>query len=543
MRATRTPTAVESGGGGLLRPLSYVDNFPVEFSRMETEDYKPYNATPYYCNICKIYCASPVNLQTHFLGYKHKAVEEALKAHGIVKPLSASGEPIRPPESLPDYIQTEPERDLGKTLEEQLNSCKYTEPAIGLQYVTEYKSKENLIYECNLCGCQSGLTNMFMHVLGVKHRLAYLKRHYPEMADVKGRGSNLNKKLKEIAKKVEQDEGRKKIMVTMDFPGPKDDRYAVQVTDSLVTWFSEDDVGIEEKKKEDAKKDNAEGAKKAEETRKDANAQCDDGSRLKNNEQQNQNTEQLENALLSDSDSEEFTNNEELLKYLKTFEIVDEEDASFILKVTQKLTNSLVSYRQKVSERNNSSELNPNERVDQSKQSMMTFVKIDEYNTEKHPPVKHSCEDKVTKMNINPPFKRKASQLNANDNAKNKKLGTFVSTFQEVPSEDVFSDVEIQDTPSSEECLPNPPSDKSSSSQNQPDAPSTSLPGPSISENDVISRFFSSIRNMSIDDIAATLHKISASNPSFHGLDVQNVIKILTESGTLKEDDQRKLKK
>ncbi|KAF7247827.1 Zinc finger RNA-binding protein, partial [Varanus komodoensis] len=260
----------------LLGCILLVDFLPFEFYTMETEEHKPYNATPYYCNICKIYCASPVNLQTHFLGNKHKAVEDALKAHGIVKPLSATGEPIRPPESLPDYIQTEPEKDLGKTLEEQLNSCKHTEPALGLQYVTEYQSKENLIYECNLCGCQSGLSNMFMHVLGVKHRLAYLKRHYPEVADVKGRGSNLNKKLKEIAKKIEQDEGRKHIMVTKDFPLPKDDRYAVQFTDSLVTWFAEDDIDIGEKKKEDPKKDNAtkaeEDAPKAEETNKDAKA-------------------------------------------------------------------------------------------------------------------------------------------------------------------------------------------------------------------------------------------------------------------------------
>lgn len=37
--------------------------------------------------------------------------------------------------------------------------------------------------------------------------------------------------------------------------------------------------------------------------------------------------------------------------FQKTFEIVNEDDTTFLLKVTQKLTNSLVAYRQKVLER------------------------------------------------------------------------------------------------------------------------------------------------------------------------------------------------
>lgn len=37
------------------------------------------------CNICKTRCASTLNLQTHFLRFKHKKVEEVLKDHGIVK--------------------------------------------------------------------------------------------------------------------------------------------------------------------------------------------------------------------------------------------------------------------------------------------------------------------------------------------------------------------------------------------------------------------------------------------------------------------------
>ncbi|XP_061444626.1 uncharacterized protein LOC133366021 [Rhineura floridana] len=504
---------------------------------METEEhitYKPYNATPYYCNICKVYCASPVNLQTHFLGMKHKAVEEALKSHGIVKPLSDAGEPIKPPESLPDYIQTEPEKVSGKTLEEQLNSCKATEPAIGLQYITEYQSKENPVYECNLCGCQSGLANMFMHVLGVKHKLAYLRRHYPYMAILKGRGSNLNKRLRLIAAKIERDEGRKQIMVSVDNFLGKDDRYSVEPSDSLVTWFSEDDPAKENKKEKELEE--KEDTKKAEHTSKNAE-RCDDHNKSKD-EEQSQNTVALKNVELTDSDSEEFHSNEELLKYLQYFEIVNEDDASFILKVTQKLTNSLVAYRQKISEKKNFSESNPNERTDdQLECSKATSVKIDELITglsEKQPPVQLSSEDKETNLNVKPSFKRKSSQLNENDSIKSHKLGTFVPTFKEVPSKQTSPDAETEHPLSAEECLPNLISDKNAFSQYQTETPSTSLAGSFKSDSHVIAEFFNSIRNMDVDEVAATLHKIVASNPSFSGMDVQNVIKILTQSGNLK---------
>ncbi|XP_042328352.1 uncharacterized protein LOC121933114 [Sceloporus undulatus] len=498
----------------------------------ETPSEEPPNATPYYCNICKIYCASLINLQTHFLGYRHKAVEEALKSHGIVKSLSDTGESIRPPETLPDYIHTEPERHFGKTLEEQLNSCRDTEPAIGLQYVTEYQSKESLLYECNLCGCQTGLTNMFMHVLGVKHRLAYLKKHHPKVADVKGRGSHLSRKLKEIAAKVEQEEGRKHIMVSMDIPVLKEDKYSLQLSDSLVTWFCEDD---DAPKLKDSAKNSKEDNRKEEDTNKPTKGQCDDGSNSEDVEQQDKNTVQLENVTLSDSDSEEFSNNEELLNYLQTFEIVDEEDASFILKVTQKLTNALVVYREKVSERKNSFESNPEENVDPSEQSRMTSGRRDEPDigfSEKQSPAQYSYEDMGTVLNVNPPNKRKASLLCVNDKAMHCKRGTFVSTFVEVPNEHASPD-EMQDTPSSQECLPNFESDKNSSFPNLSEASTGSLPGPSVSESRIIANFFSSIKNMEADEVAATLHKIASSNPSFSGMDVENVIKILTENGIL----------
>uniref|UniRef100_A0A8D0BXW0 U1-type domain-containing protein n=1 Tax=Salvator merianae TaxID=96440 RepID=A0A8D0BXW0_SALMN len=388
-------------------------------------DDKPY-ITPYYCNICQVYCASPVNLQAHFLGFKHRVVEEALKNHGVVKSLGAGEEdavkhtPKLRTQIIPDYIQTEPEKELGKTLEEQLDTCKDTEPAIGLQYITEYHTDGKPIYECTLCDCQAGITHMFMHVLGVKHKLSYLKRHYPELADVKGQGSNLKRKLKALALQVEHTEGRKKVMVAKDLPPGKDDRFLVEPTDdSLVTWFSEEGEGSGNKGKQ---KENV----KSEDS---AKAQDTD---TKSEEQNNQTTRQLETADFNEPDSEEFLCNEDLLKYLESFEIVDDEDASFILAVTQKFTSSLIAYREKISEQKNLSETNPNTK-DTSGLSTMTGVYIQK------PPV-YYFKNTETKPNAKPQFKRKTTQ--SDDSTKPLKRGTFVSTFKEIPIEPDPSDAE-----------------------------------------------------------------------------------------------------
>ncbi|POI23285.1 hypothetical protein CIB84_012968, partial [Bambusicola thoracicus] len=87
-----------------------------------------------------------------------------------------------------------------------------------LNYIIEYRSKDNFpfLYECQLCHCKTGLSNMFMHVCGSKHRLAYLKQHYPEIAEsdeVKGKGSELNRKVRQVALTIEKKEGRKQLKV------------------------------------------------------------------------------------------------------------------------------------------------------------------------------------------------------------------------------------------------------------------------------------------------------------------------------------------
>ncbi|KFP72674.1 hypothetical protein N310_06935, partial [Acanthisitta chloris] len=343
---------------------------------------------PFYCNICKIWCASALNLQTHFLGFKHKMVEEALKAHGIVQTASGSGEQVKTPVKLPDYVQTEPERFHGQTLEEQLNMCKDSEPALGLNYIIEYRSKGRskdnfpFLYECQLCHCKTGLSNMFMHVCGSKHRLAYLKQHYPEIAEsdeVKGKGSELNRKVRQVALTIEKKEGRKQVKVVTDapimrrrwqeYPSADDSpsKAKVQHVDTLLSNAekadgenkdgklpdtSQDEKNVQEEQeksqKEQTKLDEKVEPNKAVESSKDDKAEesskGNNSKRCETNKQSQEENKEVEQEFTATP--EEFTSPEELLGYLESFEILNEDDASFILKVTQTLTDALVEYRQ-----------------------------------------------------------------------------------------------------------------------------------------------------------------------------------------------------
>ncbi|XP_052643078.1 uncharacterized protein LOC128141848 isoform X2 [Harpia harpyja] len=431
----------------------------------ETEIQREVNA--YYCNICKIRCASALNLRTHFLGFKHKTVEEALKAHGIVKTASGSGEQVKTPVKLPDYVQTEPEKFHGQTLEEQLNTCKDSEPALGLNYIIEYRSKDNFpfLYECQLCNCKTGLSNMFMHVCGSKHRLAYLKQHYPEIAEsdeVKGKGSEMNRKVRQVASTIEKKEGRKQIKVVTDAP-------------IMRKRCQEHEKNVQEEQeksqKEQAKPDEKDEPKKAIESSKGNKAE--EGSKGNNsekcdtNKQSQEESEEVEQEFTAKP--EEFTSQEELLGYLQNFEILNEDDASFILKVTQTLTRALVEYRQQAAS---------NRDVLDTEYNGEAAL---EYSTEQSDLTSADISDSDTDYSSSRSAKQSLS-VNEEDECQNFSTGSSETAY----------------------------------------------------ENNITTEFLNSVRNMNVEEVTATLHKIAAANPAFRGIDIPNVIRILTESGTLR---------
>ncbi|XP_075350330.1 uncharacterized protein LOC142405970 isoform X1 [Mycteria americana] len=467
--------------------------------------HKPAVIGKLHMHICKIWCASALNLQTHFLGFKHKTVEEALKAHGIVKTAGGSGEQVKTPVKLPDYVQTEPERFHGQTLEEQLNTCKDSEPALGLNYIIEYRSKDNFpfLYECQLCHCKTGLSNMFMHVCGSKHRLAYLKQHYPEIAEsdeVKGKGSELNRKVRQVALTIEKKEGRKQIKVVTDapmmrrrwqeYPNTDDSPSKAKVQHVDMSLSNEEKTNCknkdgmpdpiqdeksvqeeQESQKEQAKPDEKVEPNKAIESSK--GSKTEEGSKGNNsqkcetNKQSQEENDGVEQEFTANT--EEFTSQEELLGYLQSFEILNEDDASFILKVTQTLTDALVEYRQQAASKKDvlDTEYNGEEALEHStEQSDLTSADISDSDTD-------YSSSRSAKQSLS---------VNEEDELQNFSTGSSETAY----------------------------------------------------ENNITTEFLNSVRNMNVEEVTATLHKIAAANPAFRGIDIPNVIRILTESGTLR---------
>ncbi|XP_051872799.1 uncharacterized protein si:ch211-197h24.6 isoform X2 [Pristis pectinata] len=165
------------------------------------------SVTKFWCDICKLVCASALNLQMHFLGFKHKKIEAALKwnvnnAEGVTK-----DEFLAPMEM--------------RTVEDHLNKMKLNKAVLGLDYVVEYRydQKTNPQFVCKLCHCKSELTWFLPHLLGTKHMANYLEKHYPGSLNYEGEKLKtsewkefVNKKALEIEKK----DGRGKVTVVQE---------------------------------------------------------------------------------------------------------------------------------------------------------------------------------------------------------------------------------------------------------------------------------------------------------------------------------------
>ncbi|XP_053803799.1 uncharacterized protein LOC128790745 isoform X2 [Vidua chalybeata] len=425
---------------------------------------------PFYCNICKIWCSSALNLQTHFLGAKHRTVEEALKTHGMLKTEGCLGKKLKTPVKLPDFVKTEgclgkkvktpgklpdfvpleAEKFNGQTLEDQLNTCKDSEPALGLNYIIEYRTKDNVpfLYECQLCYCKTGLSNMFMHVCGSKHRLAYLvvtgvptvRRKWQESLSAEDSPSKA---------KVQH------VNAPLNNAGKTDNKDG-KLTDPMQDENNVQDEN-EERQKEQTKPDEKVEPNNAIESSKSNNSEWCETNKQSEEENKDGQKEFI-------ADPEEFTSQEDLLGYLQCFEILNEDDASFILKVTQTLTNALVEYRQQAA---------------------------------------------ANKDHLGAGYNGEAA--------------LEYSTEQPVPTS---ADINESDTDSSAKLfLP--------ANEDEPQNFSTGSLETAY-ENNITTEFLKSVRNMNAEEVTDTLHKIVASNPAFRGIDIPNVIRILTESGTLR---------
>ncbi|KAG8560084.1 hypothetical protein GDO81_014777 [Engystomops pustulosus] len=63
-----------------------------------------------------------------------------------------------------------------KTLKDQIVEIGKKEPLIGLEYIYEYDENAQgiRIYECKLCRSSFKDGSIFFHIVGIRHRIAYL---------------------------------------------------------------------------------------------------------------------------------------------------------------------------------------------------------------------------------------------------------------------------------------------------------------------------------------------------------------------------------
>ncbi|XP_068092722.1 bromodomain-containing protein 4-like [Hyperolius riggenbachi] len=334
------------------------------------------------CNICNITCASALNLQSHFLGAKHKKAEEALRNHKDDKA------DVRQPNG---------------TLEDQINACKGSEPAVGLEYIYDYGYQ----YECRLCDTTLALTSMFLHIVGGKHRLKYLNRHHPPMINntvlhpACAKGSKKLQKLKDMCMIVEKEFGRKRINVVtvgqMESELPKAAAFpedpAARSTKSLMRragkeygkWgyrgdnrygpdsnmdFTSDDFTELEKPKDktlpvtfkELKAVNVAYMKNRKNRPPPAQPKVEEKVVIeiepnkeepkkdeKENDDKNKNKDESDDSdgcsIDFSGDVDEFFTNQDLFDFLEKFKVFGIEDVQFILKVREKMQTALTVHR------------------------------------------------------------------------------------------------------------------------------------------------------------------------------------------------------
>ncbi|XP_029445815.1 uncharacterized protein LOC115084722 isoform X2 [Rhinatrema bivittatum] len=470
-------------------------------------------------------------------------------------------------ETPDDEVETETPKHESRSLNEWLASCKGTEPALGLEYIVEYRSRNNspTIYHCKLCECEAGLTNMFMHVGGAKHRLAYLKKHHPAIANssaIRGKGSELSKRLSQIAMEIEKREGRKKIETVMDYQGWKrkyedgghydaDSKIAkIDFTSDEVDGSFTEKVSPPPTKQatpenlsfQELKEAYAEMVKLLPESKITEKEMSD-----KNMTHKKSGDQIIQEQNESDPTSTDFTSNKELLDYVQNFKISCNDDAVFVLKVTQKFTDALIKYREKVK---NDADSNSTTNDPEDKVSSNPIGKVMDSSTQKKAsiqarknlscptpivytgqPVKYNISQEAqSPQNTTTTPSAKASTSDMNKNV----LSSIFSAASKKPLDQGSQThtEQISSSPS-QGLLSNQKPSTSSNSDISRSIP-LAFPNASKDKNEAMLEFFNSIKHMEISEVTATLNKIASTNPAFKGIDVSNVIRILVESGRLK---------
>uniref|UniRef100_A0A6I8NHJ9 C2H2-type domain-containing protein n=1 Tax=Ornithorhynchus anatinus TaxID=9258 RepID=A0A6I8NHJ9_ORNAN len=172
-----------------------------------TEEAKPTEKKIFYCEICHVPCMSSISLQSHFRGAKHKKKERALSYFG---PATSRTFGVPRPALKRKFT-----KDI-RSLKDLMYDPKREEPLIGLEHVVEirFAGRKEPHYECKLCEFNTEMAPMIEHLSGFKHRKAYITKTFPKMIKT---GTPFAKEdrvkyLRQLAQEVEKKEGLKMYM-------------------------------------------------------------------------------------------------------------------------------------------------------------------------------------------------------------------------------------------------------------------------------------------------------------------------------------------
>jgi hypothetical protein len=140
----------------------------------------------FYCLVCNCDLKSLKPLRDHVTGSKHirKACDSKRRVMGMPP------EPQNAPK-VKKLKRDRPLVDIGQSLESKLSKC--GEPAIGLEYITEFRNprerKAHPMYTCKLEGCKSAWgtsDDIYNHVIRPKHHKNFFRKLNPDDARVAG---------------------------------------------------------------------------------------------------------------------------------------------------------------------------------------------------------------------------------------------------------------------------------------------------------------------------------------------------------------------
>nr|CDS27986.1 zinc finger C2H2 type [Hymenolepis microstoma] len=188
-----------------------------------------------WCEDCDLYLPDQRAYDIHLRAVVHiqnaltKTITQNVSAVLDIPPpqITQTKNPLLPlePLSLPQnrsFVDiSRPSPKVRLRLQHLLDIC--IQPLIGLNYVIEFQRRNLLdcIYVCDLCEKRAFLPSaVIQHVCSRKHRMTYLKYHYPPLFHLikldKSCALVKKRRLASYAQQIESSEGRKRLSIMME---------------------------------------------------------------------------------------------------------------------------------------------------------------------------------------------------------------------------------------------------------------------------------------------------------------------------------------